>query len=375
MAMTNFAALTTEQKTVWSKDLWRQARSQSFVDKFMGTGSNSVIQKVTDLTKDEKGARAVMTLVADLVGDGVAGDRTLKGREEAIVSFDQVIRVDQLRHANKNKGRMAEQKSVVSFRNTSRDVLAYWLANRLDQLALLTLAGVSYAYTNNGKLRTAALAGNTALADLEFAADVAAPSANRRARWDGTNKVLVWGGATSAVTASDTISYHMLVQLKAAAKIKHIRPVKEKGGEECYHVFLNPAAMAKLKLDPDYLNNLRYAAARDKENPLFSGTTVKVDGLYIHEHEYVYNTLGAASGSKWGSGGLVDGCSVAFCGAQALGMADLGDPTWVEENEDYDNQQSVATGKIMGFLKPRFQTIYEPGAVEDFSVINVYTAI
>lgn len=54
MAQTNFAALTTDQKLVWSKDLWKAARDQAFITKFTG-GENSVIQRITELTKTEKG--------------------------------------------------------------------------------------------------------------------------------------------------------------------------------------------------------------------------------------------------------------------------------------------------------------------------------
>lgn len=79
MARTNFAKLTDEQKTVWAMDFWKQARKYSFLNKFAGTSQDSLVQRITELRKSEKGARAVITLVADLVGDGVAGDRTLKG--------------------------------------------------------------------------------------------------------------------------------------------------------------------------------------------------------------------------------------------------------------------------------------------------------
>ena len=375
MALTNFSALTQNQKTVWSKDLWRQARAVSFIDKFTGESDNSMIQRITELKKDERGARAVITLLADLLGDGVAGDNTLKGNEEAIVTYDQVITIDQLRHANKNKGRIAEQKTIVKFREASKNVLSYWLGNRIDQVGFLTIAGVSYAYANNGVLRTNLLPGNNALANLAFANNVTPPTTNRRARLNQASGALEWGNATSALAANDTISWASLIYLKAAAKLKHIRPVIEDGGEEVYHVFLHPRAMANLKMDPDYMANLRYAAQRDKSNPLFTGTTVKVDGLYLHEHEYVFNTLGAASGSKWGSGGTVDGCSVALCGAQALGMADIGDPTWVEDTDDYENQLGISTGKIFGLLKPQFNSIYEPGQPEDFGVLNMFVAI
>ena len=36
MALTNFSALTTEQKTVWSRDLWKMARNMQFLNRFAG---------------------------------------------------------------------------------------------------------------------------------------------------------------------------------------------------------------------------------------------------------------------------------------------------------------------------------------------------
>ena len=369
MALTNFSLLTTEQKTIWSMDLWKAARNYSFVNRFLGKGPNSVIQHITELKESEKGTRAVITLLADLVGDGVAGDRTLEDNEEAMKSYDQVIRVDMLRHAVRSEGRMAEQKSIVEFRGNSRDRLAYWMAERIDQLAFLTLAGVAYSKTNSGATRV-----GSDFVSLDFAADVSAPTAARRLRWDKGTKTISASGATNAVTATDTPTWELFVQLKAYAKDHYIRGVKEAGGEETYHAFLTPQAMAKLKLDDMYIQNLRHAQARDAGNPLFTGGSVKIDGIYLHEYRNVYNTSGAASGSKWGGAGTVDGCSIAFCGAQALGMADINMPEWNEKDFDYGNQSGIATGKILGFLKPKFASIYEANAVEDFGAINVYVA-
>lgn len=369
MANTNFALLTDEQKTIWSMDLWKHARNYSFVNRFLGKDSNSLIQHVTELKKSEKGARAVITLLADLEGDGVVGDRTLEGNEEAMKSYDQVIRIDQVRHANRHEGRMADQKSVVEFRNNSRDVLAYWLADRIDQLAFLTLSGVSYAMRNNGIARV-----GSDLPFLEFAADVSAPSAQRKLRWDGTNKVLVPNGATSALVAADKPTWNLFVQLKAYAKDQYLRGIKGNGGEETFHAFLTPQAMAKLKLDPDYMANVRHARPRAESNPLFTGSSVEIDGIVFHEFRHVYNTSGATSGNKWGSSGTVEGCQILFCGAQALAMADIGNPEWVEKGFDYENQQGISVGKILGFLKPKFNSIYSGNTVQDFGVISVYVA-
>lgn len=373
MSYTNFAQLTTEQKTVWSMDLWRQARNMSFINQFLGKDANSMIQHVTELKKSEKGARAVITLLTDLEGDGIAGDRTLEGNEEAMKSFDQVIRLDQLRHANRHEGRMADQKSVVNFRENSRDVLAYWLSDRVDQLAFLTLAGLAYSTKNSGGTRV-----GSDLPYLEFANDVSAPSSKRLLTWDQatktlkdpatkTNATLVGG----AIGTGDYPTWSAFVQLKAYAKDNYIRGVREKGGQEAFHVFLSPQAMAKLKLDSDFMLNLRHAQPRGDANPLFSGATVKIDDIYFHEFRHVPNTRTAASGSKWGSGGTVDGCRALFCGAQALGMADIGNPEWVEKGFDYENQQGISTGKILGFLKPKFYSQYSGGTTEDFGVVAV----
>lgn len=366
--LTNFGLLTAEQKTIWSMDMWKQARNLSFINRFMGNGPSALIQHITELKKSEKGARAVITLLADLQGDGVAGDRTLEGNEEAMQTFDQVIRIDQLRHANRHEGKMADQKSVVEFRNNSKNVLAYWLADRLDQMAFATLAGRSYSFKPNGAARV-----GSDLPNLEFAADVAAPSAGRRFRWNGTTKALVAAGATSDVAAADTPMWELFVQAKAAAKDRYIRGVNAEGGEESYHAFLTPQAMARLKLDATYMQNLRHAQNSKNDN-LFTGNTVKIDGIYLHEFRHVPNTKGAAGGSKWGAGGAVDGSHILFCGAQSLGMADIGNAEWVEKDFDYDNQQGISVGKICGFLKPKFSSIYENGAVEDFGVMNIYVA-
>ncbi len=373
MSLTNFSLLTSEQKTTWSKDLWRTARNYSFVNQFLGSDANSVIQHITELKKTEKGARAVITLLADLEGDGVAGDRTLEGNEEAMKSFDQVVRVDQLRHANRHEGRMADQKSVVTFRENSRDVLAYWLADRVDQMAFLTLAGMSYGNRNSGGTRP-----GSDLTNLEFAADVSAPTDRRLLTWDAASGGLLAPSSKTNTSASflagDTPCWELFVQLKAYAKDNYIRGVKEAGGEETYHIFLSPQAMAKLKLDPNYLLNLRHAQPRGKDNPLFTGTSVKIDGMYFHEFRHVPNTRTSAAGSKWGSTGTVNGCRLLFCGAQALGMADIGNPEWVEKGFDYDNQQGISTGKILGFLKPKFYSQYSGNTVQDFGTIAVDVA-
>lgn len=373
MALTDFTLLTDEQKTVWSRDVWKVARNTSFLTRYLGTGSNSMIQRITELKKTEKGDRAVITLVPDSEHDGVAGDRTLKGNEAALDAYDRVITIDQLRKAHKKKGRMADQRSIVNFRKEARDQLGYWLGDRIDQMAFLTMSGVGFDKLTNGADRDPEVNG-TALMDMAFAADVSAPSGARHLRWDGTNKTLLEGD-TSEIDPADIPMWEMLIQAKAYAKRQNIRPMKGNEGLEVFNVFMSPEAIAKLKLDDRFLSAAREAMPRAKNHALFKGADVwYVDGLAIREFKHVYNTTGAAAPNKWGGAGDVDGNRIIFAGTQALAYADLGTPEWIEEDDDYGNQLGVAYGKIFGMHKPVF-----PSAVtrddEDFGLMVIDTAI
>jgi len=370
MATTNFGGLNTNQLTAWSRDLWKAAREHSFIMRFAGKGPNAVIQRVTELTKSQKGTRAIISLVTDLTGDGIMGDAQLEGNEEAINAYDQEITIDQMRNANRMAGRVADQKTIVNFRNTSKDVLGYWLADRVDQLAFLTLTGVNYTEYLNGLSRPVLAAGKN-FSDLDFAGAVTAPSANRYLSWHGTSG-LVAGSTNDDALA--TTSYEMLVRAKAYAKNKFIRGVKGPGNSEYYHVFMTPDGIADLKLDADFKNAVNNAQVRGGKNPVWTGAIPTVDGLMIHEHRHVYNTLGAASGSKWGATGTKDGQAVLFMGAQALAMADIGLPYWSEDEFDYDNQLGISVGKMMGLLKPVFRSNVD-GTDEDFGLIRINTLL
>ena len=381
MANTNFAALTSNQLTAWSRDFWRVARNFSFINQFAGTGQNAMVQRITELTKSEKGTKAVITLLADMTGDGITGDNTLEGNEEALRAYDLTIELDQLRFANRVAGRLADQKSVVNFRETSRDALAYAIADRMDQLAFLTLSGVAYTLKTSGALRTTSSSAGHELADLEFASDVSAPTTNRHRRWDATNGLSA--GDVTALVAADTMQYKCIVELKAYAKDNYIRGLRGAGGEEVFHMFVTPQQMAKLKLDSDFLSNVRSAGIRGPKNELFAGSSsVLVDGVVIHEYRHVFNTANAttgtssnagAAGYKWGADADVNGARALFCGAQALAMADIGLPDIVEDNFDYGNQQGISIGKIFGLRKPKYNSDYN-SAVEDFGVVAFDTA-
>ena len=380
MANTNFASLTSEQLTAWSRDFWRVARNMSFINQFAGSGSNAMVQRISELTKSEKGARAVLTLLADMTGDGIVGDNTLEGNEEALRAFDIVVGLDQLRFANRLAGRLADQKSVVNFREHSRDALAYAMADRMDQLAFLTLSGIGYNLKNNGGLRASMNSGQN-LNDLEFSSAVSAPTSNRHRRVDATSGLVA--GDVTALEAADKLSYKTIVDLKAYAKDNYIRGLRGAGNDETFHLFVTPQVMADLKLDSDFLANVRQAGVRGPGSSLFSGSSsLMVDGIMVHEFRHVFNTSGALSGtsSNAGAAGYKGGANAdvnysrcIFAGAQALAMADIGIPDIVEDTFDYGNQNGISIGKIFGLKKPVYHSDHT-GQDEDFGVIALDVA-
>jgi len=61
----------------------------------------------------------------------------------------------------------------------------------------------------------------------------------------------------------------------------------------------------------------------------------------VHEYRHVYSQAGQ--------------CRALFCGAQAMAMADIGSPTWVEDTYDYQNQSGISVAKIFGLKKSVFK--------------------
>ena len=376
-AQTDFTALLSNVKNVWVKRAWKHARENSYIMQFCGTGMNSMCQRITELTKTERGDRAIIRLVPDLVGDGVTGDNVLLGNEEALEGHDTEILIDQLRHAVKNKGRMNDQRSVFNFRMEAKDKLGFWMARIVDEIGFLTLAGIPYTKALNGATRPVLATGRN-LSDLAFASRSTAPSSQRHFRWDaGTNSLE--DGDTAELDPADTLTYNGLLAARAHMKDRYIRGIRSKGGEEFYHVFLPPLAYLKLKQDPNYQAALREAMPRSKGNPIFSGNNVMMDGMILHEHHKVYNTSGATAPNKWGGSGDVNGARIAMCGAQSLAMVNLDKgSSWNEENFDYGNSQGIGLGKIFGFEKPKFidkKRVGHTSTEQDFGVCSFDVAL
>lgn len=372
MSYSALGELQPQAKKVWAKAVVNSFFEHSELMKYTGTDENSIVMLVTELTETEKGDRAGFALVADLQQSGVTGDNQLEGREEALDSSWCEIQIDQLRHGTSSKGRMDNQKSVINFRVQSKEKLARWRANIVDQLMISTVSGISYSLKMDGSPR--ALSDQDQLLSLQFADLVTPPSSGRHFIVDGNGNFVA--GDTSGIAQASVLSYKVLVDAKAEAVSRGIKPFM--AGGRGYHLFLcHPKAYAQLQKDADFKNALVNALPRSENNPIFTGAVVTMDGLVIATSLRVFNTSGAAAGSKWGSNGNVNGTRSLLLGAQALGMADLWDKgIWFEGKKDHDNKSMISLALMFGFVKPQFKSDFDNGTVQDFGsmVIDHYIA-
>lgn len=370
MAQTDFGALSPLQKKIYSAKVIKAGRDNSFFmgqNGFMSSGlddASKPIHYIDELTETERGDKCVMPLVLDLEGDGVVDDNDLEGNEESMIADYLEIKVSQMRHGVKNRGKMSEQKTVLRFRALAKDKLSFWLGDKVDEILFLVGSGVALTSLTNGATRS----GASQLPSLSFAGDISAPTSNRK----------VYGGtatSTGTLTTSDTMKWTLLVKTKALAVRRRLKPIKV-NGKNTYVIVMSPEQARDLKNDSDYKTIAAQAEKRGSDNPLFTGAFIMVDGLYLYEHNKVYNTLGLTSGvDKWGSGFTVDGAQALLMGAQAIGYARIGSPEWGESDQtDYGNKQGVSYGLMLGAIKAKFKSRADSNTTQDFSLISIYTA-
>mgnify|MGYP001588210100 FL=1 len=369
MADTAFGLLTSMQKKVWLLKVRVQGRHRQFwgSNGFISDNSgdtNTPVTRVTELTETERGTEAVMPLVPDLsVDSGTVSDNLMEGNEEALTADSQTIRIDQLRHAVRSRGAFSEQETVIRFRATAQEKLAFWLADVKDELQFLMIAGRAFTLNTNGSTR-----GASQLPQLRFASDVVAAS---------TNRIMHAGAATSeaTLTTSDIMNWDLIVRAKAFAKRKALAPIRL-GGREYYAIVMSTEQCRDLSQSADYKSLVSQAMPRGADNPLFTNAKRVVEDTIVYDHQKVFNTLGLASSSRWGATGTVHGAQAILLGAQALGICELTKGSRMVENSmrDYENRPGLGIRNIFGTLKPQFKSKYDSNTTEDYGTVAIKTA-
>jgi len=316
----------------WAPDLMKEALKKTSYMQFMGRSSNSLCQIKTELNK-AAGDRVRFGIRYQLQGDGVVGDDTLEGNEEALLTYSDNVFINQSRHAVRSEGKMSEQRVPFSVRAEARDGLADWWAEKMDTAFFTQLAGDT----------------SQTHATLQGHNTVNAP--------DSDHWIYAGSQATEAsLSTVDTFDLTLIdwaVEVAKTAKVP-VRPIDLGRGMKRYVMFLHPyqvTAMRTTTSTGQWLD-IQKAAMNGGQvtgNPIFTGALGEYNGVVLHENTRVPTVT---SNTRRAIFAGAQACAVAFGqgsgGSQAF--------SWKEELFDYENQLGVAAGAIWGTKKCTFNS-------------------
>ena len=347
MSQTAYGVNDTLAVKLWSKKLFADALKKTYADRFMGKTSSSLIQ-IKDETSKGAGDRITVGLRLQLAGDGVQGDGTLEGNEEALSTYSDNVFIDQLRHAVRSSGKMSEQRIPFSVRDEAKTGLSDWWAGRID-----------FWFFNQ-------LAGNTAIVDSRYSGNQAAlaPSANR--------KLFATGAADETQSSVNVFNLNFIDKCveRALTVAPTIRPLKV-NGEDKFVMFLHPYQVYDLRTSTSAgqwldISKAAMQGGEIAKNPIYTGALGEYNGVVLHQAFRVPTGVNSVTGAA-----IPTVRRAIFCGAQAALLAygekdQSGEMSWVEELFDYKNQLGVSAGMIAGLKKTQFNG-------EDFGTITVST--
>lgn len=320
------------REKAWAKQSWSMALKDTTISNFIGSNDESIVH-YDDTMKKQAGDQITFSLRLPLTGDGTTGDDVLEGNEEALEYYDFPVKIDQLRHAVRLKGKMSEKRTALKLRNDAKQGLKDWYAEKIESKYFIALN------TN--------------------------PSSRRIVFPTGVS-------ANSSIASSHTMSCALISKTKRKAKkrityvdsdgVTHIvpklRPIPV-NGKKMYVLILTDEQMRDLRADPVWIAAQSNANVRGDDNPLFSGAEGIWDGVVIFTNENVEVTATGSAGTRVGH--------ALFLGAQAVCFAVGSDPEWNEEEFDFKNKVAFEMGQIFGIAK----SVYDG---EDMGVLHVYSA-
>lgn len=327
---------------LWRKKLFLEALKQTQLHNFMGKDDRSPIQILED-TQKSAGDKITVGLRMQLTGNGVLGDGTLEGNEEALTTYSDSLVINQLRHAVRSDGKMSEQRVPFSVREQARIGLQDWWADRIDSALFNHLAG------NTGQADTRYTGGNA----------TTAPTSNNIYYANGLSSE----ASVASASASNIFKISFLDNAVELAKTNSplIRPIKV-GGEDKYLCFLHPYQVTDLRQNTSTgqwldIQKAVYQGQREK-NPIYSGALGEYNGVILHSSTRIPTVTAGVY-------------RAVFCGAQAgaiaFGQNNSPDKmSWVEEVFDYGNQLGVSAGMIFGCKKMVFNS-------QDFGTVVIAT--
>jgi N4-gp56 family major capsid protein len=334
---TSYGVNAPEAVKLWSRKLAREALKKTYARRFMGTGSNSLIQ-VKNETSKQAGDRVRITLRMQLSGDGVAGDATLEGNEEALTTYTDDVVINQLRHGVISEGKMTEQRIPFSIRDEGMQGLSDWWADRYDQWFFNHLCGYTPANTE------------AAGSGLKFTGHNAVTAPTRQ----------VWSESGTTTdegldSTGDTFSLSVIDAAVERAKTgtPPIRPVMV-DGQPYYVVFLHPYQVTDLRANGTQWDSIQKAAMQGgkiSDNPIFTGALGLYNGCVLHESTRVTTGVNSSTGAD-----IATVRRALLCGAQSAAISfgqghSQSSYSWFEQLFDYGNKLGVKCGCICGIKK------------------------
>jgi len=350
LALTVYGTNDPKAVKLWSKRLNVEVLKTTWLTKFMSSDPSSIIEVKDELSKSA-GDKVTFSLRMQMDGDGILGDNTLEGSEEALVTYSDALFIDQLRHATGSQGKMSEQRVPFSVREHGMGGLRDWWAGRIDESGFNQLCG----YTPQTDVRRTGLQA------------VIAPDANHIVR-------PLAGETTDQDIASTSVFTLSLID-KAVERSRTLTPAirgTKIGGKETNVVFLHPYHVTDLRTNTStgqWLDITKAAMQGGEigDNPIYDGSLGMYNGCVMHMDSRVTNGVNSVTGAD-----VPTVKRAVFLGAQAAAMAygrDNGPErfTWVEKLFDFDHQLRIAAGLIFGMKK----TVYN-GADYGTIVLSSY---
>jgi N4-gp56 family major capsid protein len=345
----------------WDNKYFTEYLNRNWLKKFMGTGSNAMIQVREDLTK-KPGDSITVAMVNKLVGQAKNYNETLEGQEEDVVQRSQKISVREYSHAVKWP-KFEEQRTAIDLRQAHKDVLMDWNME-LDRdntiAALGSIDGVLYASaTSTQKNNWTDNNSDRVLFGAAKSNRVAASHSSSLANVDSVNDKL-----TPAA-----ISLMKRMAKSAAPKIKPFKARGQIGDTDCYPLLVPSLIFRDIRENATFQQANREARERNEGNPLFDSADLIWDNVPIFEVEDIAVISGVGASS-------IDVAPVYLCGAQCLAQVWAMRPQTVEDTFDYKRKVGLAIKQWYKMEKLRFGTsaTTDTGTTRDHGLVTGFFA-
>ena len=353
MAVTTFGTNDALAVKLWAKALTVEALAETYIQRFIGEGSNSLIHQKTDFST-KAGDSLTFGLRGLLTGRGVTENQVLVGNEESLTTYSDKLVINELRHAVRvrNKGTIDDQRVTFDMRKEAKDGLVEWFSDRYDQIFFTHICG------------------NTLVTDPAFTGNNQVLAATRIVR-PGTATDDI-----SLTAANQSFTLDLLDRAVERAKLAKplFRPIRYKGSDK-WVCFLHPIQVTSLRTNTSTgqwldIQKAALAGGEGKSSGIYTGALGEYNNVVLHETVRLPNGISNAGVS------LPNVRRAVLCGAQAacIGFGGatpgLSSYKWSEDDFDYEQEMGFSVRSLFGLKKIQYPI---NGVATDFATIVIPT--